>query len=312
MASFFERTSLSRSTPSDATFLVKSSAVSSNEMTTPGSPSAMPLMMNCRPNSVLPQPGPPQIKVARPRGKPPSVTVSKPSIPVSAFFSGESVRAFTDLRWTLRINPERPFSTVRKVCSVRANCPRRTLPDGLLIRQSTWRSATVLRDAAWILRPRPQAAWWGCRFAARPAEANGRNSVASAGRTRPLCQGVIGARAASIEQQCRVVASETTPCCAPAGYSARRHAHTKSLHDALHLSAVPARPAPAPKPFRDVPDDALPRRRAAGAHRAGRSVLRAARQRGSDHHGRHRALCERQRVRAHPGAVERGAGQRLQ
>ena len=44
--------------------------------------SSMPRTRNCIPISVFPLPEPPQIRVGRPRGKPPLVTSSRPRIPV--------------------------------------------------------------------------------------------------------------------------------------------------------------------------------------------------------------------------------------
>ena len=60
-----------RSKPSEATFSVRSAADSSNASRTPGSSNSWaPRTRNSSPNSVLPEPGPPVTRVARPRGQP--------------------------------------------------------------------------------------------------------------------------------------------------------------------------------------------------------------------------------------------------
>src|SRR5664279_4294498 len=80
------RSSCGRSNPSDDTFVANSSADSSKDSRTPGSPNfCAPQARNSSPNRVLPDPAPPVTSVARPRGRPPRVISSKPSIPVGAF-----------------------------------------------------------------------------------------------------------------------------------------------------------------------------------------------------------------------------------
>ena len=65
-SSFFCSTRSSRSKPSERTFLVSSSAVSSKAMKTPGSSYSMaPVTRNSMPSSVLPQPALPQTSVGR-------------------------------------------------------------------------------------------------------------------------------------------------------------------------------------------------------------------------------------------------------
>src|SRR6266404_5057267 len=83
---FFRAASAFRSKPSDATFLLISSDVSSNVISMPGSLySVAPRTRNSTANMVLPQPGPPHTIVGRPLGTPPFVTSSKPAIPVGDF-----------------------------------------------------------------------------------------------------------------------------------------------------------------------------------------------------------------------------------
>src|ERR1700682_1137600 len=75
-----------KSKPSDATFSVSSSPVSSNAMKTPGSPySVAPRTRNSIASNVLPQPAPPQTSVGRPVGNPPPVISSSPRMPVHDF-----------------------------------------------------------------------------------------------------------------------------------------------------------------------------------------------------------------------------------
>ena len=82
MKSFLVCTRCFRSKPSEATFLVISSGVSSKAMTTPGSPkSVAPRTMNSRPIMVFPHPAPPQRIVVRPFGRPPRLISSSPRIP---------------------------------------------------------------------------------------------------------------------------------------------------------------------------------------------------------------------------------------
>ena len=72
-------TSSSRSKPSERTFCVSSSAVSSKAISTPGSSNwVAPRTRNSMPSTVLPQPALPQTKVGRPRGRPPRVSSSSP------------------------------------------------------------------------------------------------------------------------------------------------------------------------------------------------------------------------------------------
>ena len=88
------RSGRSRSKPSEATFLARSSAVSSKVMKTPGSSnSVMPRTMNSIASSVLPDPAPPQTSVGRLRGKPPSVISSRPLMPVGHFCTAGIARA---------------------------------------------------------------------------------------------------------------------------------------------------------------------------------------------------------------------------
>lgn len=62
--------------------------LSSKLMNTPGSLNfTAPFTRNVMANRVLPQPAAPQTSDGRPAGKPPSVTSSKPVIPVGAFNS---------------------------------------------------------------------------------------------------------------------------------------------------------------------------------------------------------------------------------
>jgi hypothetical protein len=79
-----------RSKPSEATSSANSSADSSNASNTPGSSkSCAPRTRNSSPNNVLPAPGPPVTRLARPRGNPPPVISSNPRMPVGAFPSPE-------------------------------------------------------------------------------------------------------------------------------------------------------------------------------------------------------------------------------
>src|SRR4051812_26517462 len=98
------------SNPSEATLLVSSSAVSSNEIQMPGSPnSAAPRTRNSMPSSVLPHPGPPHTRLGRPRGSPPSVISSSPWMPVGHF--GRGSKGFLDfevLSFGERMSPPTP------------------------------------------------------------------------------------------------------------------------------------------------------------------------------------------------------------
>src|ERR1700730_12229547 len=79
------------SKPSEATFLAMSWGVSSKAIRTPGSLySRTPRTRNSIPSMVLPQPGPPQMIVVRPLGRPPPLISSSPRIPVGDFRIGES------------------------------------------------------------------------------------------------------------------------------------------------------------------------------------------------------------------------------
>src|SRR6266404_2056291 len=100
---FFRAASAFKSKPSDATFFVISSDVSSNVISTPGSLySVAPRTRNSTANIVLPQPGPPHTIVGRPFGTPPLVTSSKPAIPVRAFSSRSALAGAWPFRF-LRI-----------------------------------------------------------------------------------------------------------------------------------------------------------------------------------------------------------------
>src|SRR3954471_4605518 len=67
----------------DATLLLMSCGDSSKAIRTPGSlNSVAPRTRNSRPIIVLPEPGPPQTMVVRPRGKPPPLIRSNPFMPV--------------------------------------------------------------------------------------------------------------------------------------------------------------------------------------------------------------------------------------
>jgi hypothetical protein len=78
---------------SEATLLTSSSGRSSNETKTPGSPmSSAPRTRNSIEKSVLPHPAEPHTSVGRPRGSPPSVTWSKPVIPVGHLGSAPADR----------------------------------------------------------------------------------------------------------------------------------------------------------------------------------------------------------------------------
>src|SRR3954447_900175 len=67
----------------DATLLLMSCGDSSKAIRTPGSlNSVAPRTRNSRPIIVLPEPGPPQTTVVRPRGKPPPLISSNPLMPV--------------------------------------------------------------------------------------------------------------------------------------------------------------------------------------------------------------------------------------
>jgi len=80
---FLRRARPAKLKPSDATLLFNSASVSSKDMNTPGSPNCTaPRTRNSAANSVLPQPGPPQTSVGRPRGNPPPVISSRPWMPV--------------------------------------------------------------------------------------------------------------------------------------------------------------------------------------------------------------------------------------
>src|SRR5664279_582023 len=80
------RSSSGRSNPSEAMSVANSSAASSKDSRTPGSPNfRAPQTRNSSPNTVLPDPAPPVTSVARPRGRPPRVISSKTPIPVGAF-----------------------------------------------------------------------------------------------------------------------------------------------------------------------------------------------------------------------------------
>src|SRR6266542_1586384 len=82
MTSSFLRCSASRSKPREATLLASSASVSSKARQTPGSPCwTAPLTRNSMAKRVLPQPAPPQTSAVRPRGRPPPVIWSKPSMP---------------------------------------------------------------------------------------------------------------------------------------------------------------------------------------------------------------------------------------
>ena len=86
IASRPSRSSCSRSKPSEATLVTRSSWASSKASSTPGSPkSRAPRTRNSMPNRVLPEPAAPVTRVGRPRGRPPLVISSKPVIPVGAF-----------------------------------------------------------------------------------------------------------------------------------------------------------------------------------------------------------------------------------
>src|SRR3954471_24163535 len=64
-------------------------------MNTPFSPlSSAPRSRNSMANSVLPQPALPQTSVGPPRGRPPSVTSSRPSMPVGVFGRVPATAAF--------------------------------------------------------------------------------------------------------------------------------------------------------------------------------------------------------------------------
>src|SRR5664279_6486830 len=85
-ASSPSRSNCGRSNPSDDTFVANSSADSSKDSRTPGSPNfRAPQTRNSSPNRVLPDPAPPVTSVARPLGRPPRVISSNPPIPVGAF-----------------------------------------------------------------------------------------------------------------------------------------------------------------------------------------------------------------------------------
>src|SRR4051812_46829433 len=86
--------SWSRSQPSEATFWVSSGAVSSKANSTPGSPIAAPRTRNSVASSVLPDPAPPATSVVRPRGSPPDVIASRPSMPVGQCCSCFDSRPF--------------------------------------------------------------------------------------------------------------------------------------------------------------------------------------------------------------------------
>ncbi len=76
---FLPATIASRSKPSERTFCVSSSAVSSKAMKTPGSSNSVaPRTRNSMPSNVLPQPALPQTKVGLPCGRPPPVISSSP------------------------------------------------------------------------------------------------------------------------------------------------------------------------------------------------------------------------------------------
>src|SRR5580658_9809482 len=76
------------SKPSDATLSARSLPVSSKLTKTPGSSKRVaPFTRKIMLSSVLPQPGPPQISVGRPAGRPPSRMSSRPSIPVGALLN---------------------------------------------------------------------------------------------------------------------------------------------------------------------------------------------------------------------------------
>src|SRR5580698_9448428 len=96
---------------------MRSALDSSKLMKTPGSSNIIaPLTRKLVASSVLPQPGPPQIKVGRPAGSPPRVTASRPLMPVGAFGREDNAVAVILLLY--------PSSCEKWLAHVRARGPR--------------------------------------------------------------------------------------------------------------------------------------------------------------------------------------------
>src|ERR1700722_9736383 len=98
--------------PSEETFFLMSSEVSSKVISTPGSlNSSAPRTRNSVAKSDLPQPAAPQTSVGLPAGSPPPVISSKPPIPVGTFLRILDDPIFFPLPCCIRLN----FQQIREI-----------------------------------------------------------------------------------------------------------------------------------------------------------------------------------------------------